>query len=329
MILVDRANSRLKRFVKRLLFPAMNPPPGNAPKKWEEWSIGIYIGATPFHFTSPDNVDNPVLTREDVSDVPASFVADPFMMRVDRTWYMFFEVMNCGNSRGEIGLATSADGVKWTYQQIVLTEPFHLSYPYVFEWMNDYYMIPETHKAGSIRLYKARKFPLEWSLAKTLISGPRFSDSSIVRFAEKWWLFTETDLTIKFSTLRLYYADDLMGRWYEHPKSPIVDENPRIARPAGRVLVLDERVVRYAQDCYPTYGMQVRAFEVTELTTTKYREREVGRGSIITGSGVGWNRNGMHHIDPHLMENGKWIACVDGWGRWISAGAKDHQQLTN
>ena len=251
------------------------------------------------------------------------------MMRVDHTWYMFFEVMNCQNGRGEIGLATSQDGVKWTYQQIVLREPFHLSYPYVFEWMNNYYMIPESNEAGAIRLYKAGKFPVEWSLAKTLIRGPRFSDSSIVRCAGKWWLFTETDLEIKFATLRLYYADDLIGPWDEHPKSPIVEGNPRIARPAGRVLVLDDRVVRYAQDCYPRYGMQVRAFEITAFTTTKYCEQEVNRGSIITGSGIGWNRNGMHHIDPHLMENGNWIACVDGWGRWVSAEDKDRMELRN
>ena len=275
---------------------------------------------------SPEHVANPVLTRRDVSDVPADFVADPFMVRVNHTWHMFFEVMNRQTGKGEIGLATSENGIKWTYQQIVLVEPFHLSYPYVFEWMNDYYMIPETHEAGSIRLYKTRQFPVGWSYVGTLMSGPRFSDSSIVRHADKWWLFTETDLKMNFDTIRLYYADDLLGPWYEHPQSPIVHGNPRIARPAGRVLVLGDKVVRYAQDCYPTYGMQVRAFEITELTPTKYYEREVGRGSIITGTGVGWNSDGMHHMDSHAMEDGRWIACVDGWV-WAGVEDKDRQSL--
>jgi hypothetical protein len=39
-----------------------------------------------------------------------------------------------GEQEGEIGLATSEDGLKWDYKQVVLNEPFHLSYPYVFEW---------------------------------------------------------------------------------------------------------------------------------------------------------------------------------------------------
>jgi hypothetical protein len=174
-------------------------------------------------------------------------------------------------------------------------------------------MIPESHEAGSMRLYKARKFPLEWSYEATLISGPRFADSSLFRYADKWWLFTETDLKMQFDTVRLYYADDLMGPWLEHPQSPIIEGNPYTARPAGRVLVLRDRVIRYAQHCYPNYGMQVRASEITELTTESYRECEVGGSPILTGSGAGWNRDGMHHIDAHLLEDGRWIACVDGW----------------
>lgn len=282
-------------------------------RKQQEWSIGIYMGKSPLDFMPPANVDNPVLTRADLSDVQAVFVADPFMMRANHTWYMFFEVWNQENAKGEIGLASSNDGMKWTYQQIVLTEPFHLSYPYVFKWRNDYYMIPETHQIGCIRLYKALKFPTRWSFIGTLLSGQYFSDPSIFRYEGKWWLFTETSLDSKHDTLRLYYADELTGPWLEHPNSPIIEGNAHIARPAGRVLVLGDRVVRYAQDCYPTYGTQVRAFEITDLTTTSYREQEVDGNPVLDASGAGWNESGMHHIDPHLMDDGRWIACVDGW----------------
>jgi len=62
----------------------------------------------------------------------------------------------------------------------------------------------------------------------------------------------------------------------------------------------------------PSYGAQVRAFEITELTTTRYQEREKDDNPVLTGSGTGWNSCGMHHCDPHLLNDGKWIACVDG-----------------
>src|SRR3989337_2786454 len=117
---------------------------------------------------------------------------------------------------GQIGLAVSDDGVGWRYQQIVLAEPFHLSYPHVFEWGGDVYMIPESHQVRSVRLYRASPFPIRWSLVSSLLDGAVFSDSSIVRFGDKWWLFTETSPD-KFDTLQLYYANDLLGPWYENP----------------------------------------------------------------------------------------------------------------
>ncbi|MDF5737009.1 glucosamine inositolphosphorylceramide transferase family protein [Nostoc sp.] len=276
------------------------------------WSIGIYVGDSPINVTAPANVKNPVLTHQDVSDVRAAFVADPFMIKVGPTWFMFFEVLNKDTRRGEIGLATSEDGTNWKYEQIIIAEPFHLSYPYVFEWNNEYYLIPESYQANSIRLYKALNFPTEWSFFGNLLNDAFFVDSSIFRYADKWWMFAETNPDHKHDTLRLYYAENLLGSWLEHPKSPIVSNNAHIARPAGRVLVMNDQIFRFAQDCQPAYGTQVRAFEITELTITSYQERPIEQNLVLKPSNNGWNSSGMHHIDAHFIDEGKWIACVDG-----------------
>jgi hypothetical protein len=257
-------------------------------------------------------VRNPVLTRRDVYDCRAAFVADPFMLRVKNTWYMFFEVYNTPARKGEIGLATSRDGLQWQYRRIVLAEPFHLSYPYVFHWEGDYYMVPESHRASQIRLYRARRFPEDWSYVATLLSGHRFADASLYRQDARWWLWTETNPAGSSDTLRLYWADTLAGPWREHPLSPVVVADPRLARPAGRVLHHHGRLFRFAQECYPRYGTNVRALEIIELTPAGYLEREVSSEPVLAPSGQGWNAAGMHHIDPHPLPAGGWIACVDG-----------------
>jgi hypothetical protein len=258
-----------------------------------------------------------VLSRKDVSDIRASGVADPFMLRVRDTWYMFFEVIHWQTGKGDIGFAISENGVEWKYQQIVLAEPFHLSYPYIFTWDNEYYLLPESRQANSIRLYKADHFPERWSLMLTLFEGRDYVDSSVFHFDDTWWLLTGHGAPPYWAdTLRLYYAMDLMGPWFEHPASPIIEANPHIARPGGRVLALDDRVIRYTQDCSPKYGTQVRAFEITELTTTSYHEREAREDPVLRPTGFGWNGSGMHHIDSHLMDDGRWLACVDGWCRF-------------
>ena len=66
---------------------------------------------------------------------------DPFLLRAGRVWHLFFEVWNWHENKGEIGHATSADGLDWQYDRIVLAEEFHLSYPYVFEWAGERWLV--------------------------------------------------------------------------------------------------------------------------------------------------------------------------------------------
>ena len=110
----------------------------------KEWSIGVWDGPSPLELREPSSGPNPVLTARHVKDVRATFVADPFMLRNDSRWYMFFEVMEARSRRGTIGVATSPDARTWTYEKIVLREPFHLSYPYVFQSGSDFFMVPES-----------------------------------------------------------------------------------------------------------------------------------------------------------------------------------------
>ena len=273
------------------------------------WSIGIYTGSSPYELSPSAKVQNPVLTNTDVTDVPATFVADPFMIRANQ-WFMFFEVLRQDSNLGEIGLATSEDGFVWRYERIILREDFHLSYPYIFEWQNDYYMLPETLGANAVCLYKADEFPVRWSLSARLIEG-QGADPSVVRFNDLWWLFF-CSTPYQHDTLRLYFAEQLTGPWREHPKSPIVKANMCHARPAGRVLPFKGKLIRFAQDCVPQYGSRVRAFDILELTTNRYLEVENAASPILQGSGAGWNAMGMHHVDTHRQSDGTWLACVDG-----------------
>jgi hypothetical protein len=275
----------------------------------------MYAGTSPVALAPSPGVSNPVLSGASISDAVATAVADPFMIQVDGTWHMFFEavIWRGGSRKGEIALATSDDGRRWTYRQIVLAEPFHLSYPYVFASGSDFYMIPESHQAGSVRLYRATAFPDRWAHVATLMSGPVLVDTSIFEREGRWWLLTETNPEHRHDTLRLFHARHPSGPWTEHPRSPVVDRDPDRARPAGRVLSTAGRLVRFAQVCRPVYGTSVRAFEITRLSTTDYQEREVHESPVLSASGTGWNRSGMHHVDAHPLEDGRWIACVDGW----------------
>lgn len=274
------------------------------------WSIGIYTGSSPFDLQGPDNVSNPVLTAKDVTDLRAGFVADPFIVKEGGRWYMFFEVWDTWKWRAAIAYASSEDGLRWKYEQAVLKEPFHLSYPCVFKWKNEYYMIPESLQNMNLLLYKAVQFPVKWEFVKVLVKG-LYVDPTLFSHDNKLWLFAQTNPRGQ-DQLSLYFADDLFGPWQEHPKSPVLVNDAHHARPAGRVFKWQNRLFRVAQDDEVFYGKEVNAFEILELTPTFYREQKASAKPLVTASGAGWNADGMHTVDAYQLDYGQWLAAVDG-----------------
>jgi hypothetical protein len=289
--------------------PSPRRPDGRA---YPAWSIGIYAGPSLQTLTPHPAARNPVLTRHEVTDIPAAFVADPFLVRDGDGWVMFMEVMNAETQRGEIGLARSADGVEWRYEGVVLREPFHLSYPYVFESDGRHFMVPETIEAGAVRLYAADRFPSAWRYVRDLIPGV-FADPSVFECDGSWWLLCCGNPDAH-DMLNLFSSPTLEARWREHAIHPLIKQDKGRARPAGRVALSEGTPIRFAQDCRPQYGTAVRAFRVTELTLMTYAEIELGLGPILGPGQENWNRLGMHHLDPHRSNEGSWLACVDGRG---------------
>ena len=275
------------------------------------WTIGFYSGPTPFQLSTPKGIRNPVLTAAAVNDLNVDIVAHPFMVVTDSLYYVFFTAKDGKTDKGGIGLAESRNGTDWKYRKIVLLEPFVTSYPYVFKWQNDYYMIPENHTETSIRLYKAVDFPVKWKYEGDLLTGETYISTTVVRFKDIWWMFTARSGN---DNLRLFYATDLKGPWTEHPQSPIVKKDLNIARPGGRPFIIDGSLYRLGQDCYPTYGSQVHAFKITDISPTTYSEIMIEK-PLVKASSEGWNAESMHHVDAQQTGNGKWAAVVDALGK--------------
>jgi hypothetical protein len=92
----------------------------------------------------------------------------------------------------------------------------------------------------------------------------------------------------------------------------VVSNTKAFARPGGRLIPYQGKILRYAQDGQTNYGEGVRAFQIDEMTTTDYHERQMKETPVLCASGKGWNTTGMHHVDAHQIGEKNWIACVDG-----------------
>jgi len=280
------------------------------------WTIGIHTGPSPFRLSAPAGVTQPVLTGAHVTDMPdlhIDTVAHPNLVLANGRYYMFFTAKDLKVNKGGIGLAESADGLRWTFRKTVIRESFVLADPYVFEWKGTYYMVPEAYTETTVRLYRATSFPDRWEYVQDLVKGgpdDHFISPTLLRHEGRWYLFASPPGN---DTLRLFHAADLTGPWSEHPLSPVVRKDPHTARPAGRPFTVDGVVYRVAQDCAPTYGLQVFATRITALSTTAYAEEKV-EAPLIKASGAGWMRKAAHHVDAHQRGSGDWIAAVDALG---------------
>jgi len=286
-----------------------SPPKAGATKP--AWTIGIYTGPSAFQLSPPAGVTNPVLTAAAVHDMNVDTIAHPFMVVTGSHYYLFFTAKDAKTDKGGIGLAESRDGLEWKFRRTVLREPFVLAHPFVFQWRGVYYMIPEAHTQDSIRLYRAREFPDTWEFETELLKGDTFISPTLARFKNLWWMFVAPSGN---ETLRLFYAAELKGPWTEHPRSPIVSKDLHAARPGGRPFVFEGILYRIGQDCYPRYGYQVHAFQITDISTTTYAEKMI-EIPLVKASAQGWNAQAMHHVDAQQIGKDTWLAAVDALGR--------------
>ena len=211
---------------------------------------------------------------------PIIIVADPFLFIHNDTLFLFYEQKKLHHN-GTIMMRRTDDLTHWSDPVEVLSESFHLSYPWVFEKDGNIYMMPETCGDKSVRLYEAANPELtKFTFVKKLIEENgqdrfeiSFSDSSVIVRDGIYYLFT----TIKVgevNQLHLFYADDLMGSYHEHPQSPVCVSN-KYGRNAGSFIEHDGRTYRLAQDCEKRYGDNIHILEVKELSVNCYTEEVV------------------------------------------------------
>lgn len=207
------------------------------------------------------------------------FWADPFILERHGKSYIFFEELPYKTELGHISYVEVGQDGRITAPQIALEKPYHLSYPFLFEYRGGFYMIPETAHNRAIEMYRCARFPDQWEYYKTIMQDVSAVDATLIEHDGLWWMFVnlagEGGLTL--DELHLFYAEEpLSDQWTQHPMNPIVSD-VRSARPAGRIFRRDGRLVRPSQDSSIRYGYALNLNHITKLTTNEYGEELIER----------------------------------------------------
>jgi len=204
--------------------------------------------------------------------------ADPFPIRVGNQYYIFHEEAPLSHYKGTIVLSIVDTTGKTAGPIPILEKDYHLSYPFVFQWDGEFFMIPETASHHQVELYHCLTFPSRWKLERVLLAGLAASDPTPAFLFGKWWLFATIPVSGAGTAgeLHLFYADSPLGPWTAHHANP-VKSDVRSTRSAGRIFENDGQFYRPAQDCSRRYGYAVSINRILQLNPDTYREVEVDK----------------------------------------------------
>lgn len=203
---------------------------------------------------------------------PFTFRADPFGLWRDGKLHIFVEYFDYRDLTGKIELLVYDEGLDFIRREIVLQEPWHLSYPFVFEADGETWMLPEARQSGTLTLYRAADFPRAWEPAVRIDAAKNSVDGTLVFDRGRWWLFQAIVRrgAAPMSDLRIFSAEKLRGPWRSHPLNPVLSGLSN-TRPAGTPQIREGGGVDLpVQDCSRTYGGAVRRLKIHRLDETRF-----------------------------------------------------------
>lgn len=264
--------------------------------KVARWSVG---------FANHNDFKKSLWRYSEIKNPKGRFLADPFVFTYKSSNYIFVEDLFFSDNKGRISVV-KLNGNDYEFLGVVLEENFHLSFPYVFESDGEIFMIPETHDAKDIRLYKCYKFPMVWKLEKVLMKNIYAADTIMINNHNKWFMLTNI-CSAGFgefqSELHIFWSDELRSNNWK----PIKNQNPVIfdslsARNGG-AFYFNDKLYRVNQiHGKEHYGKSFGVNEVIQLSESGFEERRVSTVNPNFKKGI---------VSTHHFSANEKVAAID------------------
>lgn len=231
--------------------------------------------------------------------------ADPIALTFKGEEYVLCEVFDRKKHKGLIGCSKYVKG-KMKRPEIILEEPFHLSFPAAFVLNGETYITPECSEAAQLRIYKlqddlkpvlVRAFNLEEAVVDTatVVKKDEASGKEVMFFLT-CVICSENP---KKTSLRLYRLDDLEdGVLTEYPLAPEYREDSFFIRNGGPILTSDIGKIRILQESTQTeYGhnLIIRHIEsMDENGLVEKAGRVIGLEDFALHWPVAYRKQGTH-----------------------------------
>ena len=92
--------------------------------------------------------------------------------------------------------------------------------------------------------------------------------------------------------LHFWSAPDLLGPWQPHRRNPVLVDIAT-ARPGGRIVRRDRRLIRPFQDCTDGYGAALGLAEITRFTDEAFAQQV----QVVLRPGPKWPGRRLHTLN--------------------------------
>ena len=209
------------------------------------------------------------------------WMADPFLYEYEGIVYVFYELWDYIRGRGVIGYSIINDDFSVTKPKIIINENFHLSFPHIFDYNGEIYIIPESCGDGSVALYKAESFPNLWTKCGKIIQSINSCDSIVIREKNNFYLHTcimgkndKGHVPSCYVRNAIYpiAIPDSANKEFGELFATDCGEGDYGMRNAGAVLYDSDIIYRVGQDCRNgVYGKGICLYKVCSINP--YEER--------------------------------------------------------
>ena len=198
-----------------------------------------------------DSIDN--LKTNKVKRINSSifeWYADPFLLIANGKTIVFCERKKISKRNGDICTFTLENGK--TIKRRLIKEPFHLSFPNIFKLNEVYYIMPESSRGNTLRLYEYNPSQNDATLNKILKDDCALVDSVVNSCSDGLHIFSYDS------------RDNVLIDYLLSSKMELVEQHRAIdiektLRPAGNPI--DN--IFFFQDCSSVYGESIIAAKLS------------------------------------------------------------------
>jgi hypothetical protein len=254
---IDNKSSRISSILQKLYFLLFY---------YTSWSIYTYPMVI--------NVFNKNILEDSrlknlFNDKSWNFKADPFYLESENS--LFIEKFNYLLGRGKLAKYSfdSKDLVN-----IQTNSSLHFSYPCLFEYDKNNYVIPEAAQSNGIIIYKKNE-DNSITPVTTVVDNFAGIDPTIFEHNGMWYIFATDGSFGSNSFLNIFYAEDPLSNWSQHELNP-VKVNTQNSRGGGEIFKEGDSIIRPTQNCYPSYGTSLLFNKIETLSPMEFKEKIIG-----------------------------------------------------